>query len=159
MLDGIASSGIVTNHDGRPFRMSRYFRNCYWMASLSLESTMPKVAAKNVRLKRAYEKPSREDGTRILVDRLWPRGLKKEAAGLDDWAKGLAPSTELRKWFGHDPKLWPVFRRRYTAELRQQTDLLSSLKKLARQGPITLIYPARDESHNEAVVLRELLVK
>jgi uncharacterized protein YeaO (DUF488 family) len=119
---------------------------------------MTRVAAKNVKLKRAYERPAPEDGTRILVDRLWPRGLRKQAADLDGWAKDLAPSTELRKWFGHDPERWPEFQRRYTVELRRHSALLRDLRKRARQGTVTLIYAARDESHNEAVVLRRLLV-
>jgi uncharacterized protein YeaO (DUF488 family) len=116
------------------------------------------VPAANVRLKRAYEKPARDDGTRILIDRLWPRGLRKADAKLDQWAKELAPSTALRKWFGHDPARWPEFRRRYMKELGRHPDRLRQLRSLARKGPVTLVYSARDEAHNDAVVLRELLL-
>ena len=117
-----------------------------------------KTSAASVRLKRAYERPAAEDGTRILVDRLWPRGVKKEHAAIDRWAKDLSPSTELRKWFGHDPVRWQDFRRRYAAELRQRSDQLDQLRDLARQGPITLVYAAHDELHNDAVVLRDVLL-
>ncbi len=117
-----------------------------------------KTSAASVRLKRAYERPAAEDGTRILVDRLWPRGVKKEHAAIDRWAKDFSPSTELRKWFGHDPVRWQDFRRRYAAELRQRSDQLDQLRDLARQGPITLVYAAHDELHNDAVVLRDVLL-
>jgi len=116
------------------------------------------VRAANVRLKRAYEKPARDDGTRILIDRLWPRGVRKADAELDQWAKEIAPSTALRKWFGHDPARWPRFRLRYTNELRAHRGELEQLRGLARKGPITLVYSAQDELHNDAVVLRELLL-
>jgi uncharacterized protein YeaO (DUF488 family) len=116
------------------------------------------VRAKNVKLKRAYEKPAPTDGTRILVDRLWPRGVKKEAAAFDLWPKDLAPSTELRKWFGHDPERWTEFKRRYIAELRHHAELLDELRTLARRGSVTLVYAARDEQHNEAVIIRDMLV-
>ncbi|MEO6970595.1 MAG: DUF488 domain-containing protein [Chthoniobacterales bacterium] len=112
-----------------------------------------------IRLKRAYEKPERTDGTRILVDRLWPRGLTKEKAAIDLWLKELAPSTELRKWFGHDPAKWRSFRSRYRTELKEQSDQLILIKSKAKRGVVTLIYGARDQEHNEAVVLRELLAK
>ncbi len=117
-----------------------------------------KLTVKNVKLKRAYEKPAPEDGMRILVDRLWPRGIKKEAAVIDRWDKELAPSTELRQWFGHEPERWPEFKRRYTKELHQHAALLEELRGLARHGPLTLVYAARDELHNEAVVLRDMLI-
>jgi uncharacterized protein YeaO (DUF488 family) len=117
-----------------------------------------KIAAKNVKMKRAYERPSAEDGTRVLVDRLWPRGVKKSDAAIDHWVKELAPSTELRKWFGHDPARWKEFRERYAAELPQHRDELVRLAELARQGPITLVYSAHDEIHNDAVVLRDTLL-
>lgn len=116
------------------------------------------IPAANVRLKRAYEKPDRADGTRILVDRLWPRGIGKADAQLDRWAKEIAPSSALRKWFGHDPARWAEFRRRYAEEIRQHPDELAQLRSLARKGPITLVYSAHDELHNDAVVLRELLL-
>jgi uncharacterized protein YeaO (DUF488 family) len=117
-----------------------------------------KISAASVRLKRAYERPAAEDGTRILVDRLWPRGVKKAQAAIDHWAKDLSPSTELRKWFGHDPERWQDFRRRYVAELRRHPDQLDRLRDLARQGPITLVYAAKDERHNDALVLRDVLL-
>ena len=116
------------------------------------------VPAANVKLKRAYESPSVDDGTRILVDRLWPRGLSKQKAAIDRWMKEIAPSTELRKWFGHDPKRWKEFRRRYVAELRQHPTLLAELRSLARHGTITLVYSAHDETHNDAIVLRDVLL-
>jgi len=116
-----------------------------------------KVPKKNVRLKRAYDAPEAADGTRVLVDRLWPRGVKKEKAAIDLWAKDLAPSTELRKWFGHDPERWSEFKRRYTVELHDHAGALDDLRGLARRGPVTLIYAARDQEHNEAVILQDLL--
>jgi uncharacterized protein YeaO (DUF488 family) len=117
-----------------------------------------KIPARNVNLKRAYESPAAEDGTRILIDRLWPRGITKERAAIDQWMKDISPSTELRKWFGHDPARWDEFRRRYAKEVHQNTDLLDQLRSLARQGPITLVYSAHDEKHNDAVELRELIL-
>ena len=117
-----------------------------------------RVAAGNVRLKRAYESPDPKDGTRILIDRLWPRGVSKEAAALDLWMKGIAPTAELRKWVGHDPARWDEFRRRYGDEVNSNTELFNQLRALARQGPITLVYSAHDEVHNDAVVLRDLLL-
>jgi len=116
------------------------------------------ISAAHLKLKRAYEAPARDDGTRILVDRLWPRGLKKEAAAIDHWFKEIAPSTELRKWFSHDPERWSEFRRRYTRELRAHADQLESIRDLARRGTVTLIYSARDEQHNDAVVLHKILL-
>ena len=111
----------------------------------------------NVQLKRAYEKAEQGDGTRVLVDRLWPRGLTKEKAAIDLWLKNLGPSTELRKWFGHDPKKWRGFCSRYRTELKQHTDQLRWIKRKAKEGTVTLIYGARDQEHNEAVVLKQLL--
>ena len=116
------------------------------------------IPAANVRLKRAYERPSPRDGKRVLVDRLWPRGVRKEAAALDAWAKELAPSAALREWFGHDPRRWPEFQRRYAQELRGHPRPLAELRSLARRGPITLVYSAHDEAHNDAVVLRRVLL-
>ena len=112
-----------------------------------------------IQLKRAYDRPARGDGLRILVDRLWPRGIKKEALHLDAWAKPLAPSTELRKWFAHDPDKWPEFRKRYRVELKQSgatkliRELIDSHKSVKT---ITLLYGAKDQEHNEAIVLRDL---
>jgi uncharacterized protein YeaO (DUF488 family) len=117
-----------------------------------------RIPAANVRLKRAYEPVATEDGTRLLVDRLWPRGVSQADAALDQWMKEIAPSTELRKWFGHDPARWGEFCRRYSEELHQNTKLLSQLRSLARQGPITLVYSAHDEVHNDAIVLREVIL-
>ncbi|MGC1177988.1 MAG: DUF488 domain-containing protein [Methyloceanibacter sp.] len=117
-----------------------------------------KVPAANVKLKRASESPAAEDGTRILIDRLWPRGISKEKAAIDQWMKDIAPSTELRKWFGHDPARWEEFRGRYAEEVHHNPGLLDQLRSLARQGPITLVYSAHDEVHNDAVVLRDLLL-
>ncbi len=117
-----------------------------------------RIAADNVKLKRAYEPPAADDGTRILVDRLWPRGVKKADAAIDDWMKDIAPSTALRKWFGHDPARWQEFRTRYGGEVRQHPGQLKILRALARQGTITLVYSAHDEVHNDAVVLRGLLL-
>ena len=117
------------------------------------------VPASNLRLKRAYEPPGADDGTRVLIDRLWPRGVSKADAALDQWMRDIAPSTELRKWFGHDPDRWDEFRRRYAAELHQNAELLTQLRSLARQGPVTLIYSAHDEVHNDAIVLRDLLLE
>jgi len=118
-----------------------------------------KTLATSIKLKRAYEPAAAEDGTRILVDRLWPRGVSKEHAALDQWMKDIAPSTELRKWFGHDPARWDEFRRRYAAELYQNAELLTQLRSLARQGPVMLIYSAHDEVHKDAIVLRDLLLE
>ena len=117
-----------------------------------------RIAAGNVRLKRAYERPSTDDGTRILIDRLWPRGVPRKAADLDMWMKDIAPSSELRTWFGHDPARWQEFRRRYAEEVRRNAEPFSRLRALVREGRITLVYGARDEAHNHAVVLRDLLL-
>ena len=109
-----------------------------------------------IQLKRIYAEPSPSDGKRILVDRLWPRGLSKEKAQVDLWLKEVAPSNELRKWFSHDPEKWPEFKKRYRAELKQNPDAINELKA-ASKGNTTLLYGARDTEHNEAVVLQELL--
>jgi uncharacterized protein YeaO (DUF488 family) len=111
----------------------------------------------NVRLKRAYQPAARSDGYRVLIDRLWPRGVSKEQARLYEWAKELAPSTELRRWFGHDPARFETFRRRYRDELVAQDKKLRELRKRAREGTLTLVYGAHDNEHNDAVVLAELL--
>ena len=116
------------------------------------------VPARNIKLKRAYERPAATDGARILVDRLWPRGVRKSDAAIDQWLKHLAPSTALRKWFGHDAARWPEFRRRYAGELRAHSDVLKQLRALARKGPVTLVYSARDKAHNDAVALKEVLL-
>jgi uncharacterized protein YeaO (DUF488 family) len=112
-----------------------------------------------LKIKRIYEKPSETDGERFLVDRLWPRGISQEAARLTAWLKDLAPSAALRQWFGHDPERWPEFQERYRAELQDadKTELLQKLADKARHGTVTLVYGARDEAHNNAVVLQGLL--
>ncbi len=116
------------------------------------------LAQKNIKLKRAYERPSPDDGTRILVDRLWPRGVKKVNAAIDHWMKEIAPSIELRQWFGHDPARWEEFQHRYRQELKQHQEQLDQLRSLGKHGVITLVYAARDQDHNEAVVLRDFLL-
>lgn len=117
-----------------------------------------RIAAANVKLKRAYEPAAASDGLRILVDRLWPRGVSKAEAALDCWEKDISPTTALRKWFGHDPARWQEFRSRYAAEVRQHPEPLSRLRALARKQPITLVYSAHDEIHNDAIVLRDLVL-
>lgn len=111
-----------------------------------------------IRLKRIYAPAAEEDGIRVLVDRLWPRGVSKDRAALALWCRDAAPSTELRRWFGHDPDRWAAFQDRYRAELRANDAALSPLRDLVRRGPVTLLYAARDEAHNEAVVLRDVLL-
>ena len=111
----------------------------------------------DIRLKRAYDPASPADGYRVLVDRLWPRGVSKQRAMLDDWQKELAPSTELRQWFGHEPCRFGEFRRRYVDELRCERARLAELRRRARDGALTLVYAARDAEHNEAVVLADVL--
>jgi uncharacterized protein YeaO (DUF488 family) len=117
-----------------------------------------KVPARNIRLKRAYEAASATDGARVLIDRLWPRGVTKKAAALDQWLKEVAPSTKLRKWFGHDPDRWQRFKHRYREELRRHELELRELRSIARRGPLTLVYSAHDTQHNDAVVLRNVLL-
>ncbi|MEO8715680.1 MAG: DUF488 domain-containing protein [Acetobacteraceae bacterium] len=117
-----------------------------------------RIPAANLKLKRAYEPPAADDGARILIDRLWPRGVSKEKAALDQWMKEIAPSTELRKWFGHDPTRWEEFQRRYAQELHHNPEQVSQLRALARRGSVTLVYSAHDEAHNDAIVLRDLLL-
>jgi uncharacterized protein YeaO (DUF488 family) len=111
----------------------------------------------DVRVKRAYEPASRNDGHRVLIDRLWPRGVSRERAKLDDWDKELAPSTELRRWFGHEPDRFEEFRRRYIEELRAHRARIRELRGLARRGTLTLVHSARDTERNDAVVLAEVL--
>jgi len=109
-----------------------------------------------LKIKRVYDKPAEEDGTRILVDRLWPRGLTKQKAKVDVWLKDIAPSTELRKWFAHDPEKWKEFIKKYKKELHENKEQASILKEYLKQGTVTLVYGARDELHNEALVIKEL---
>lgn len=110
-----------------------------------------------VKVKRIYEPAARSDGFRVLVDRLWPRGVSKERAALDLWMKEIAPSTQLRRWFAHDPKRWVQFRARYRAELLEHESELALLRSRARKGTVTLLFGTRDLDHNEAVVLKDIL--
>ncbi len=112
-----------------------------------------------IRIKRTYEPRARGDGRRILVERLWPRGVKKNALHMHAWVKDVAPSTQLRKWFGHRPERWPEFRRRYQKELRGNPGAWSSILDASKRGTVTLLYSAHDLEHNGAVVLREFLMK
>lgn len=112
-----------------------------------------------IKIKRAYDKVSPEDGDRILVDRLWPRGIKKDEAKIDEWIKDIAPSNELREWFAHDPSKWHEFKKRYREELKGQSNLIEILINRAKKENITLIFSARDTEHNNAVVLSELISK
>ncbi|WAC18158.1 DUF488 domain-containing protein [Luteolibacter sp. SL250] len=112
-----------------------------------------------IHLKRVYEPSSREDGSRFLVDRIWPRGVSKKDLGSAVWLKEIAPSTELRKWFNHDPERWQEFRKRYLAELRSLDAPAGILRAALKEGPITLLHAARDEEHNHALVLRDFLLK
>ena len=108
-----------------------------------------------MKIKRVYEKPDKEDGLRILVDRLWPRGLTKEKASVDLWLKDIAPTTELRKWFDHDPAKWNEFRRRYREELEKNKVESLLLAEHLNKGKVTLVYGSKDEEHNEALVIKE----
>lgn len=110
-----------------------------------------------IRIKRVYEEPSEDDGLRILVDRLWPRGLSKAKAKIDRWEKDLAPTTELRRWFGHDPAKWEEFLQRYRAELEGKEEALARLRREANDGTVTLLYAAKDEEHNNAVALKRYI--
>ncbi len=109
------------------------------------------------RLKRVYEEASPQDGLRVLVERLWPRGLTRGRAAVDLWLKDVAPSPELRKWFGHDPGKWKQFQERYWNELKEKKDAVTLLKEKGREGPVTLVYAARDEEHNGALALKQFL--
>lgn len=121
--------------------------------------TRPPFPASHLRLKRAYEPVAPDDGFRILVDRLWPRGVSKADVALNEWVKDIAPSTELRQWFGHDPERWPEFQRRYRAELQRHTQELDYIRALAKTQTVTLVYSAHDEEHNDAIVLKDVLLE
>jgi uncharacterized protein YeaO (DUF488 family) len=108
-----------------------------------------------IKIKRVYQEPSQGDGKRILIDRLWPRGLKKEVAEIDDWIRDIAPSNELRKWFNHDPNKWREFKSRFFLELEGKGELVEKIVKLARKGPVTLLFGAKEERFNNAVALKE----
>jgi uncharacterized protein YeaO (DUF488 family) len=131
-------------------------RRCYMPGK---EDSMTKRTL-HIAIKRAYDEPAKDDGKRILVDRLWPRGLSKERAQIDVWLKEIAPSNELRRWFAHDPEKFTEFRRRYKAELAsgEAIDALGQLYELVGQGPVTLLYAAHDTEHNNAVVLRDMFL-
>ena len=116
------------------------------------------LASKSIKLKRVYATPIKKDGFRILVDRLWPRGITKEKARVDLWLKDIAPSTDLRKWFGHDPAKWKEFQKRYEQELMQYEPVLENLRRIIKeQNKVTLVFAGADEIHNNAVVLKALL--
>lgn len=113
-----------------------------------------------IKIKRAYESSSEDDGFRILVDRIWPRGVSKEKANLDTWMKEVAPSNDLRKWFSHDPKKWKEFEKKYEEELKDKNELINEIKEIEKdKGKVTLIYSAKDKEHNNAVVLEHILKK
>ncbi|VFU09415.1 conserved protein of unknown function [Methylocella tundrae] len=126
---------------------------------IAAASSMGDCMSIEIKLKRAYEPAGADDGMRILVDRLWPRGLSKAAAALTLWMKDIAPSTELREWFAHDPALWPEFQRRYRAELDANGEAVERMRDLLQKGPATLLYAAHDREHNQAVVLASYLQK
>ena len=133
------------------------------LSFLDEEGNMPDPSQRSTRpiaIKRAYEGAVDSDGYRVLVDRLWPRGVGKDKARIDDWPRALAPSSDLRRWFGHDAARWEEFQRRYRQELNEpeQREALSALVERAQRGPLTIVYGARDEEHNNAVVLRDVLL-
>lgn len=113
----------------------------------------------NLQIKRIYEEPADEDGCRVLVDRLWPRGVSKEDAQLDEWMKEITPSTELRKWFDHDPGRFEEFKKRYESELAEKTEPVEKLLRMSEDQLVTLLYAAKDKTHNHAIVLKEFLIK
>ena len=110
-----------------------------------------------IKIKRVYDKPSRDDGRRILIDRLWPRGLTKEDAALGEWLRDAAPSNELRKWYGHDPAKWGAFRKRFASELREHEDAVEAIISAARKGTVTLLFGSKEERLNNAVALKEYI--
>jgi uncharacterized protein YeaO (DUF488 family) len=113
----------------------------------------------SIHLKRAFESPSKEDGYRVLVDRVWPRGIKKEDLSVEIWLKEVGPSTELRKWFGHDPERWEEFRKRYFRELERHREEISALAEKARKGRVTLVFGSREQKYNNAAALKEYIEK
>ena len=110
-----------------------------------------------LKIRRVYDPPSKADGRRVLVDRLWPRGMKKEAARVDEWMRDISPSDGLRKWFSHDPSKWKDFRIKFRKELKSKHDLVEKLRNYSRQGTVTLLFSAKDEEHNNAVVIKEVV--
>jgi uncharacterized protein YeaO (DUF488 family) len=131
--------------------------NQYLWSARRPEGIMLSVVAADVRVKRIYDQADAGDGYRVLIDHVWPRGVSRERARLDDWARELAPSDELRRWFAHDPARFDEFRARYRSELAAERDRLLELARRAREGPVTILFAARDQEHNNAVVLAELL--
>jgi uncharacterized protein YeaO (DUF488 family) len=132
----------------------------FWLTFRSIlyrNASNKEKAMEHVQIKRVYDPPRKADGCRVLVDRIWPRGVSKHDAQIDLWMKDIAPSTELRKWFNHDPARWRVFQEKYQAELRQLSEKLNELRARAQKERITLVYSARDTEHNQALVLQELL--
>jgi uncharacterized protein YeaO (DUF488 family) len=123
----------------------------------AFKAELPPPSDVDVRIKRIYEKPVRRDGYRVLVDRLWPRGIKKETAALDEWLRDIAPTTQLREWFAHEPGRWSAFRERYLLELGGHAPLLDALRERATRQRVTLLYAARDKKMNHAVVLEEAM--
>jgi uncharacterized protein YeaO (DUF488 family) len=145
----------------RPARADKAARD---EAAIASETAMTKSQRSlDVRVRRVYEEPAASDGTRVLVDRIWPRGVRKADAALAHWFRDVAPSDALRRWFGHDPRKWDEFQRRYTEELKAREAAsepeLAELRRLAGAGPLTLLYGAHDETHNQAVVLRDVLLR
>ncbi len=110
-----------------------------------------------LKLKRVYDPPSKDDGKRILVDRLWPRGIRREDAKIDEWLKDIAPSDELRRWFSHNPSKWQEFRIKYRQELKDKIELIDKIRKEAKKGTVTLLFAAKDAEHNNAIVLKEVI--
>ncbi|CDZ78436.1 hypothetical protein BN59_02746 [Legionella massiliensis] len=113
----------------------------------------------DIRIARVYNPPAHKEGLWLLIDRLWPRGIKKESIPFDSWLKEIAPSTELRKWFHHEPDKWPEFKERYVDELADKQELVNEIKKMAMKSPVTLFYSAKDTEHNQALVLQEILTR
>jgi uncharacterized protein YeaO (DUF488 family) len=140
-----------------------YGTNIAPMAVMTVKKRGPRtkrasrIRCSEIKVKRVYEKPTTRDGSRLLVDRVWPRGLKKDELALDGWLKEAAPSDRLRKWFGHDPRKWNEFRQRYFAELRAKAETWAAILQKARQSNVTLLYGARDPLHNNAMALRDFL--
>jgi len=118
---------------------------------------MPRARRGKIRLKRVYDEPSDDDGARILVERLWPRGMTRDRAAIDLWLKEIAPSPELRRWFGHDPAKWAEFQHRYRKELEANEEAVQTLRGWLRKGPVTLVYAAKDEQRNSAALLKAYL--
>ena len=121
--------------------------------------TLKSFKTRKINIKRSYDKPASGDGSRILVDRIWPRGVSKEELKIDEWLKEIAPSTSLRKWFGHDPKKWNEFKKRYFDELENNKDLIKKIIEQTKYSTVTFVYSAKDSEHNNAVALKEYIEK